>query len=40
MQIYGVEFNYSLAAQSEKPETFYRFGYNQLEKKWVLLETK
>ncbi|MCX6208027.1 MAG: hypothetical protein NTZ59_00650, partial [Bacteroidetes bacterium] len=33
--IYGVEFNYSLAAQSEKPETEYQFNYDENEKKWV-----
>jgi hypothetical protein len=32
--IYGVEFNYSLAAQSNKPETGYQFNYNEAEKKW------
>lgn len=32
--VFGVEFNYSLAAQSNKPETIYKFGYNQNEKKW------
>ena len=33
--IFGVEFNYSLAAQSEKPETGYQFNYDDVEKKWV-----
>ncbi len=32
--IHGVEFNYSLAAQSNKPETGYQFNYNEQEKKW------
>lgn len=32
--IYGIEFNYSLAAQSQKPETGYQFNYNEDEKKW------
>lgn len=33
--IYGIEFNYSLAAQSNKPETGYQFNYNEEEKKWI-----
>lgn len=32
--IYGVEFNYSLAAQSNRPETGYQFNYNEADKKW------
>ena len=32
--IYGIEFNYSLAAQTNKPETGYQFNYNEAEKKW------
>ena len=38
MTVYGVEFNYSLAAQSDKPETMYRFGYNQETTAWVNLK--
>lgn len=34
MIVLGVEFNYSLAAQSEKPETPYQFRYNHQEQKW------
>jgi hypothetical protein len=32
--IYGIEFNYSLAAQSNKPETGYQFNFDENEKKW------
>jgi hypothetical protein len=32
--IYGIEFNYSLAAQSNKPETGYHFNFDENEKKW------
>jgi hypothetical protein len=32
--IYGIEFNYSLAAQTNKPETGYQFNYNEIDKKW------
>ena len=35
MMVYGVEFNYSLAAQSNKPETLYRFAYNRESEAWV-----
>lgn len=34
--IYGIDFSYNLAAQTERPETLYKFGYNKLEKKWVV----
>lgn len=37
MMVFGVEFNYSLAAQSNKPETLYRFGYDRGAGKWVFL---
>lgn len=40
LNIYGIQFNYSLAAQSDKPETFYQFGYNFETKQWILLQTK
>lgn len=33
--MYGIEFNFSLAAQSEKPETGYQFNYDDVDKKWV-----
>lgn len=39
LTILGIEFNYSLAAQSKKPETAYLFGYDRLEGKWILLQT-
>jgi hypothetical protein len=35
--IYGIEFNYSLAAQTEKPETGYQFNYSEAEKKWEFI---
>lgn len=31
----GIEFNFSLAAQSERPETGYQFNYDDVEKKWI-----
>lgn len=34
MNIQGIEFNYSLSAQSEKPETNYLFSYNSSKKIW------
>jgi hypothetical protein len=37
MLVYGVEFNYSLAAQSNRPETLYRFTYDRAVEKWVFL---
>ncbi len=37
--VYGIEFNYSLAANSNRVETLYKFGYNKAEKKWVLMES-
>jgi hypothetical protein len=37
--VYGLDFNFNLAAQSERPETFYRFGYNREEKKWIPMES-
>lgn len=36
--IHGIEFNFSLAGQSDKPETVYRFGYNYDQKKWILID--
>lgn len=35
MEVYGIEFNFNLAGQSNKPETKYTFGYNFDEKKWI-----
>lgn len=35
MMVFGVEFNYSLAAQSEKAETLYQFAYDRNAQKWV-----
>lgn len=40
MNITGVEFNFSLAANSEVAESHYQFGYNQDEKKWVFMNVK
>lgn len=40
LNIYGVEFNFSLAAQSNKPETFYQYLYNRETKQWSLISTK
>jgi hypothetical protein len=40
LQIHGIEFNFNLAGQSNKPETKYSFGYNFDEKKWLLIEAK
>jgi hypothetical protein len=40
MLVYGVEFNYSLAAQSNKPETVYNFGYDKQNEKWVVIENQ
>jgi hypothetical protein len=34
MLVLGVEFNFNLAAQSNKPETLYHFVYNRQEEKW------
>lgn len=33
--IHGLDFSFNLAAQSNKPETIYKFGYNKEEKKWI-----
>ena len=37
--IYGVEFNYSLAAQTNRLETGYQFNYDETEKKWKFFKT-
>ncbi len=37
MIIHGIEFNFSLAAQSEKPETIYRFSKSK-DGKWGMLD--
>ncbi len=36
--IYGIDFSYNLAAQSNKPESRYQFGYNREDKKWILMK--
>lgn len=36
--VYGVEFNYNLTAPTEKPETIYRFRYDEDEKIWLITE--
>lgn len=33
--LFGVDFNYSLAAQGDKPETIYQFNFDEVEKKWI-----
>jgi len=38
LTIYGIEFNYSLAAQSNRPETGYQFNYNEAAKKWEFVK--
>ena len=38
MMVYGVEFNYSLAGQSEKTETLYQFTFEKSSKKWVVIQ--
>jgi hypothetical protein len=38
MIVFGVEFNYSLAAQSNKPETIYQFAYDKASEKWVAIK--
>lgn len=39
LMVYGIEFDYSLAANAEKVETLYKFSYRSGEKKWVPAET-
>ena len=34
----GIDFNYSLAANSDKIETVYKFVYNPTDKKWMNTE--
>lgn len=36
--VYGIDFNYSLAANSDKIETVYKFVYNPTDKKWMNTE--
>ena len=36
--VYGIDFNYSLAANSDKIETIYKFVYNPTDKKWLNTE--
>jgi hypothetical protein len=38
MFIYGLDFNYNLAAQTIKPESIYRYAYNFEEKKWSFIQ--
>lgn len=40
LTIYGIDFAFNLAAQSDKPETFYQFGYNKVDKKWILMKVE
>ncbi len=35
--VHGIEFNFNLAAQSEKPETVYEFSYQPDSQKWVFV---
>ncbi|MEQ1623205.1 MAG: hypothetical protein ABL870_00880 [Sediminibacterium sp.] len=37
LSINGIAFNYNLQASSEKPETVYDFKWNQIAKKWELV---
>jgi hypothetical protein len=38
--IYGIDFSYNLAAQTERPESLYQFGYDKAGKKWGLMEVR
>lgn len=38
LMIYGIDFSFNLAAQSNKPETLYQFGYNRVDNKWVFMK--
>lgn len=38
--IYGLDFSFNLAAQSDKPESTYQFGYNRAEKKWIFMSLR
>jgi hypothetical protein len=38
MMVYGVEFNYGLAGQSEKTETLYQFTFEKSSKRWVVIQ--
>ncbi len=35
LYVFGLDFSYNLAAQTEKPETVYAFVYDENEKKWI-----
>lgn len=35
LMIHGIDFSFNLAAQSDRPESIYKFGYNREEKKWI-----
>ncbi|MFY8128412.1 MAG: YncE family protein, partial [Chitinophagaceae bacterium] len=34
LTLYAIEFNFSLAAPTQKPETGYQFNFDDIEKKW------
>lgn len=36
--IYGIEFNFNLAAQTQRPETGYQFNHNYTENKWEFVK--
>ena len=36
--IHGIDFSFNLAAQSDRPESVYKFGYNREDKKWIYME--
>lgn len=38
LMIYGLDFSFNLAAQTERPESLYQFGYNKVEQKWILMK--
>jgi len=38
--VYGLDFSFNLAAQSDKPESVYHFGYNRVDKKWIFLSVE
>lgn len=40
MNVYGVEFNYNLSGQLDKPETFYQFRFDRLDEKWVFVKAE
>jgi hypothetical protein len=40
LQIYGIDFSFNLAAQTDRPESLYRFAFNKAIKKWELIDIK